>query len=522
MAPYHKRPRMSDPEEGVINNEDEETLAEEVGEVDGSVDSEATIPPAIIKFEAWLQSADGGNLDKIGNKSELSKAQIIKYYFNRQSLPCLPTSLLDKSSSNNSVVALLLNAEQCYKEFIATSNPVRVKHNVRFLINLDELNDCEDLLSDDLGSWNQTKTKKKWYETRCDINGKVQKVVKVGDNSPDAFVVCRRPFVNASDRSLHKTIVDITHPDGKHHNIVFVKYEFVNAPEHEVKVKHHGNAEIVQRLWIERVLRQVRSKLPYITAEKEQPLFPSWNGKKFESGQISKAIQSVWKKAGTAGPIHSTLFRKGAVTVCHSSQKEMTSDLADLMAHKEDTAKRYYRLTEKSKTCVKASQQLHTVMRVNSQKDSVEENTCSKEELEPSEQEAPGSASRVPWSSVAVDEIRRLFHEEILGKSLSLKSVKEKISGSEILKNEDPKRAYDRVRAEWRFPGSDDKTNPSLPTETEEMKDRVDRMFTKDAASEDVTSTSDIIPPTTIASKGKALFIEGHVRTLHRLFNDML
>ena len=177
------------------------------------------------------------------NKSELSKAQIIKYYFNRQSLPCLPTSLLDKSSSNNSVVALLLNAEQCYKEFIATSNPVRVKHNVRFLINLDELNDCEDLLSDDLGSWNQTKTKKKWYETRCDINGKVQKVVKVGDNSPDAFVVCRRPFVNASDRSLHKTIVDITHPDGKHHNIVFVKYEFVNAPEHEVKVKHHGNAK---------------------------------------------------------------------------------------------------------------------------------------------------------------------------------------------------------------------------------------------------------------------------------------
>ena len=35
------------------------------------------------------------------------------------------------------------------------------------------------------------------------------------------------------------------------------------------------------------------------------------------------------------------LLLSGAVTVCHSSQKEMTSDLADLMAHKEDTAKRY-------------------------------------------------------------------------------------------------------------------------------------------------------------------------------------
>lgn len=108
------------------------------------------------------------------------------------------------------------------------------------MINLDALEHGEDLLSDDLGSWVQTKTKKKWYNTRCDKTGKVEKVVKVGDNS-DALLVCRRPFVNASDRSLHKTIVDVTHPDGKHHNIVFVKYEFIGAPEHEVKVKQHGN-----------------------------------------------------------------------------------------------------------------------------------------------------------------------------------------------------------------------------------------------------------------------------------------
>ena len=171
-------------------------------------------------------------------------------------------------------------------------------------------------------------------------------------------------------------------------------------------------------------------------------------------------------------------------------------------------------------------------MRVNSQRDSVEENTFSKEELEPSEQEArvqeadsvnkAGSPSIAPWSSVAVDEIRRLFHEEILEKSLSLKSVKEKIAGSEILEEEHPKRVYDRVRAKWRFPSSEDNTDPSLPTETKEMKDRVDRMFRKDAPSEDVTIVSDIVPPTTISSRAKALFTEDDVRTLHRLFNDML
>ena len=91
MAPYHKRLRMSDPEVVVINDEDdEETLAEEVGDVDGSVDSEATIPPAVIKFEAWLQSADGGNLDKITcKKHRVQIFKILRVIDSNQDLACL-------------------------------------------------------------------------------------------------------------------------------------------------------------------------------------------------------------------------------------------------------------------------------------------------------------------------------------------------------------------------------------------------------------------------------------------------
>ena len=146
---------------------------------------------------------------------------------------------------------------------------------------------------------------------------------------------------------------------------------------------------------------------------------------------------------------------------------------------------RYSHLTEKSKSSVKASQQLHTVMRIKSKEDGVKEND--KEGLDLTEQDVDvheaesvakaGSPSRVPWSTVAIDERQRLFHDEILEKSLSLASVKEKITGSKILKTEDPKCVYGRVRAEWRFPSSDDKPEPTLPTEKEEMKDRVDRMF---------------------------------------------
>lgn len=65
-------------------------------------------------------------------------------------------------------------------------------------------------------------------------------------------------------------------------------------------------------------------------------------------------------------------------------------------------------------------------------------------------------------------------------------------------------------------------TQAHLCQQKQEMKNRVDRMLRKDAPSEDVTSTSDIVRPTSISSKAKALFSEDHVRTLHRLFNDML
>ena len=127
-----------------------------------------------------------------------------------------------------------------------------------------------DLLSDDLGSWIETMTRKKWYETRRNKKGKVEKVVKLGDDS-DAFVVCRWPFVNASDESLHKTIVDVTRPDGKHHNIVFVKYEFVGAPEHEVKVKEHGNVTSCSIPYL-RTYKSTRNSIERIAKEKGKGL----------------------------------------------------------------------------------------------------------------------------------------------------------------------------------------------------------------------------------------------------------
>ena len=139
----------------------------------------------------------------------------------------------------------------------------------------------------------------------------------------------------------------------------------VNCMSHKTFYAH-GLAQIVLtgtlHNWISVFVQEARSKVPGVRNEEDEALFPSFNGTKIESSQINKAIKSVWKKAGVGGRIHSTLLRKGAVTACHKNHKEIISNLAELMAHREDTTVKYYCLSEKGKASVKASQALHAMI----------------------------------------------------------------------------------------------------------------------------------------------------------------
>ena len=37
--------------------------------------------------------------------------------------------------------------------------------------------------------------------------------------------------------------MNVVLPDSQHHNLVFVRYYFEGAPEHQIKLKAHGNAK---------------------------------------------------------------------------------------------------------------------------------------------------------------------------------------------------------------------------------------------------------------------------------------
>ncbi|XP_028415656.1 uncharacterized protein LOC114541047 [Dendronephthya gigantea] len=140
-------------------------------------------------------------------------------------------------------------------------------------------------------------------------------------------------------------------------------YYLITVKKH--KTAHvHGPARVVLseklKAWLSIFVGIMRA---HVTTRMNGPVFISWNGNPMNSVHITKAVQSVFKKAGVDVKVTSTSFRKAAVTKVNVDKPEMSAKLASLMAHNEATAKRYYLLTEKSKTSIEASRNLGRLMR---------------------------------------------------------------------------------------------------------------------------------------------------------------
>ena len=70
----------------------------------------------------------------------------------------------------------------------------------------------------------------------------------------------------------------------------------------------------------------------------------SWSGKRVSSSMVLVQLNSFWGKAvghtKESPRITATLARKSVVSKVRTQKLELGKDLADLMCHSEDTAKR--------------------------------------------------------------------------------------------------------------------------------------------------------------------------------------
>ena len=217
-------------------------------------------------------------------------------------------------------------------------------------------------------------------------------------------------------------------------------------------VDTHGPARVVLTKllysYINVFIKQMR--LPVALSDVKQALFLSWLvGNQIESNQTTKALSSIFKKAGIKGPVHHTLYRKSAISQCHARHKEISSNLVDLMAHRECTAEKYDRLSEKNKLSVKASKKLHGIMRNCEENDkelSTRKAVNGSSECELVTADSPGT-ERAPWKEESLQALLNLFAEEISLQSVIMSLVREKIQSDPILCKESPKRVYVRIRA---------------------------------------------------------------------------
>ena len=518
----------------------------------------------VTQFRDWLLSPDGGRKDPKTVKQYVSQ---LKHILSVIDPDHKLTSLVDVKLIRNvflgeyaakycaTTIKSYLMSIQHYCSFLLSDQPQEVKFDRDEVIRLQEK--CKRWST----SYKGESTKRRWEKMEEDVSSLITpEKINQFENSQaarDAIIllgqlcgahnieITQARYTLVRDYLLAQIMINNANWAGV---VAYMTVqEFKRAKVHDDRyvvrvlqhktVNTHGPAQLVfTRLLhshMQVFMKEMRSQLPGVQSDEIQPIFLSWSGNNMESSQMTKAIGSIFKKAGIDGPVHHTLYRKSAVSRCHDQHKDITSNLADLMAHREDTAQKYYRVFEKSKSSVKASQKLHGIMRSHGQ---VKE--CSNSEMDatklqdadntgsnPLDPAASSTAKRATWNTESLQAIRSVFEEEIAVKSISIDIVREKIKAHPCLNKESPKRVYDRVRAEWRYqlPETNTKTAPvDLPEELDTVNDRVDRMFeTKQEVDKSSCCSSDVIPPTAVSSKSKSVFSECQVNTLLRLCKDM-
>ena len=432
----------------------------------------------LTQFKSWLLSPDGGMKDiKTAKQHAAQLTKILSVVDANNSL----TALVDdkkirnvflgeyaKTKYNPATIKSYLMSLQHYCSFLLADQPQGVSFDKDAVIRLREK------LKRWSTSYKRESTRRRW-EKMEDVSALItpehihafeqstaarDAIILLGQLcGAHAIEITQAKYTLVRDYLLAQIMIDNANRAGVVAYMTIQEYERakIHDDHYVVRVlKHktvntHGPAQLVLTKHLYSYLgvfiKEMRTQLPNMhSGTCSPPVFLSWSGNSMESSQMTKAIGSIFKKAGIDGPIHHTLYRKSAVSRCHDQHKDISSNLADLMAHREDTAQKYYRVFEKSKSSVKASQRLHGIMRNSGHGETV---TCS-EELPDTEQKnvcemhATGEQSsctkRSPWTEDAIEAVQSVFKEEIDAQKISIDTVREKIKLNPCLKKESPKR----------------------------------------------------------------------------------
>lgn len=444
---------------------------------------------ALFKFRVWLESADGGKLD---NKTSTQHAKQVLKLLNVIDEKKELSSLFNHALVNDKF--LEGHAKEKYHPKTTQSYLMSLQHFYSFALT-EQLNADLDISKEDIialkekvsrcsSSFAKSCSKRHWHKMETDrqllITPKQIKEFERSKAARDAVcllgqlsgahatTISQSQYTLIRDFLLLQITVDNASRAEALANMKLSELksvhkqgdEFVVSIKDHKTIVTHGPARIVLSAklhsWMQIFVAKVRPAACK-SSDNDKCVFLSWTGEPLASSQINKALKSIWKNAELCGTPSSTLFRKSAVTGVHSLKRssELKGNLADLTAHNSGTAQKYYRLHEKSLSSVKASKKLCKVMRgeTHEEDDSyTDPKSCATSTLaDDATSEECLSMSRFPWGSDKEEMLKTLCKEEIDNKAVSIATVKSKISENPLLGNENPKRVYDKVRAQWQY-----------------------------------------------------------------------
>ena len=365
------------------------------------------MPYELRSFETWLQSADGGKLDQ--KNSQQHTKQVFKLLHTiDEKLELL--LLFDDHLINDKF--LEGHAKEMYTPKTTQSYLMSLRHFYSFtlagVVGVSVSKEKVISLKDKVARWSSSyrveSQKRHWEKMTQDFQALLTpQQIKEFERSKatrDAIsllgqlagahniVLTKTQYTLIRDFLLVEISIDNANRAGALANIMLGEFASMSKQNDDYAVlvmksktlSTHGPARIVLsfklKRWLDIFIREVWSQVTASSNSPDSSLFLSFNGEPMASSQINKAIKSIWKKANLEGAPSSTLFRKSAISSMHSSNdsNEAHGNLADLMAHNLSTAKKYYRLQEKSESSMLASKQLCQVMRSNEDDESSSSN----------------------------------------------------------------------------------------------------------------------------------------------------
>jgi len=145
----------------------------------------------------------------------------------------------------------------------------------------------------------------------------------------------------------------------------------VKVRQHKTFYTHgHAHVTLPHSLftYLKLYVKHIRPR--YASGDDCSYVFINFTGRKMQSGEVSRRMNSIWERSGVYGErkppkrkLCGNIIRKSITTMVHRDAPNQTQPVADLLAHRLSTAEKTYRIKRMETQATHATNVINKVTR---------------------------------------------------------------------------------------------------------------------------------------------------------------